>query len=307
MLILAGAIKSRGGDVTGSVALPVKSIARALVKLDPGLGAAVFKDIPEEEPSVPPAPDLPFQESDFPEDTAPVVPQLSAVASDVRNPVGRLRAKAGTASTLIVNFIAKQCLVQGAQRPLCHEVSILDGEETYREITKNDRLGESTRSFPILKHGVWPLSAWADTLREIADNPWVFQGSVGDHYLFTFRSKAEDDRCYFEEHPGGIPLFGGGHLEWKGSVACFEQVLTDKEFNVVSAFTEMSPPEGCLTQLFQSAVYYDWIALEDLDSPVLLPVKERITAKVQGQKDLWYTTVSWTDYKRFRAEHRIRW
>jgi hypothetical protein len=68
----------------------------------------------------------------------------------------------------------------------------------------------------------------------------------------------------------------------------------------------MRPPDGCLTELFQTAIYYDWIRLEGLKSPVLLPVRERITAKVRGRKDLLYGNVSWTDYKKFRVGHRIK-
>jgi hypothetical protein len=217
-----------------------------------------------------------------------------------------LRAKSDAASKAMVNFIAKQCLVQGTQKPVCHEVSVVDGQQTFREIKQNAKRGEPMGSFPPQKHGVWALSDWLDALGGIADDPWVFQGSVSDHYLFTLKSDAEHDRCYFEEYSRGVPLFGGGHGDWKGSVTCVEQILTDKDFNVMSVFTEMSPPDGCLTQLVQRAIYYDWVTLKGLKSPILLPVMERITAKLQGQKDLWYAQVSWTDYERFRAEHKIR-
>jgi hypothetical protein len=306
MIVLTGALRFGTGDMTASVALPVRTIAAALVKLDPILGSAVFHDIPEEESRLVQEPSVPYQESDLPEDTSPVIPKLSGVPRELPNPVGNLRAKSAAASKLMVNFVAKQCLVQGTQKPLCHELAIVDGQQTFREIEKQDKLAKPTGSLPIQRHGVWAQSDWTDTLGEIADNPWVFQGSVDDHYLFAFRSAAEDDRCYYEEYSQGTPLFGGGHQGWKGSVDCFEQVLTDNNFNVLAVFAEMSPPDGCLTQLVQTAVYYDWIKLEGLTSPVLLPVMERITAKVQGQKDLWYANVSWTDYKQFRAEHKIK-
>ena len=306
MIVLSGVLKFSSGDLRASVALPVRTIAKALVKLDPVLGSAIFNDIPEEEAKPVQTPSVLYQESDLPEDTSPVIPELSAVPSEVPNSVGKLRAKSEAASKLMVNFVTKQCLVQGTQKSLCHELSIVDGQQTFREIHKNGKLGKPTGTFPIQKHGVWTQSDWTDTLGEIADNPWVFQGSVDDHYLFTFKSVAEDDRCYWEEYSQGTPLFGGGHPGWKGSVVCFEQILTDKEFNVLSVFTEMRPPDGCLTQLVQTAIYYDWIKLEELKSPILLPVMERITAKVLGQKDLWYANASWTDYKKFRAEHRIK-
>jgi hypothetical protein len=74
----------------------------------------------------------------------------------------------------------------------------------------------------------------------------------------------------------------------------------------LSVFTERRPPEHCLAQVVQTAIYYDWIKLEGLTSPVLLPVRERITAKVQGQKNLWYANMSWTDYEEFRAEHKVK-
>jgi Trypsin-like peptidase domain len=306
MIALSGALQFRSGDLEVSVALPVTTIAKALVKLDPVLGSAIFNDIPEEGPKAVQTPPVLYQEDDLPADTSPVIPELLAVSREVPNPVGKLRAKSEAASKLMVNFVTKQCLAQGTTKSICHELSIVEGQQTFREIDKNGKLGKRTRSFPIPKHGVWTQSDWTDTLGEIADNPWVFQGSVGNYYLFTFKSAAEDDRCYYEEYPQGTPLFGGGRAAWKGSVGCFEQILTDKDFNVVSVFTEFHPPDDCLTQLFQTAIYYDWIRLERLGSPILLPVKERITAKVLGQKDLWYANVSWTDYKEFRADHKIK-
>jgi Trypsin-like peptidase domain len=305
MIILSGTLKFSSGPLATSVALPVRTIAKALVKVDPVLGSAVFNDIPEEEPKPTQISYVLYQEYDLPEDTSPVIPALSAVPTEVPNSVGKLRLKSEAASARMVNFVAKQCVVQGTQKPLCHELAIVDGRQTFRAIGKNGKLHKPTGSFPVQRHGVWSLSDWTDTLGEIADNPWVFQGSVGDHYLFTFRSAAEDDRCHYEEYSQGTPLFGGGHPGWKGSVICFEQILTDKDFNVLSVFTEMRPPDGCLTQMVQTAIYYDWVKLEDLKSPLLLPVMERITAKVLGQKNLWYTSVSWTDYQKFRAEHKI--
>ena len=306
MIILSGALKFSSGEVAVSVALPVRTIARALVKVDPVLGSVIFNDIPEEEPKPVQTYYVLYQEHDLPEDTSPIIPELSAVPSEVPNSVGELRAKSKAASALMVNFVTKQCLVQGTQKPLCHELAIVDGRQTFRKIGKNGELRKPTGSFPRQKHGVWAQSDWTDTLAEIADNPWVFQGSVDDHYLFTFESAAEDDRCYYEEYSQGTPLFGGGHQGWKGSVVCFEQILTDKDFNVLSVFTEMRPPDSCLTQIVQTAIYYEWVKLEELKSPLLLPAMERITAKVLGQKNLWYTSVSWTDYQKFRAEHRIK-
>jgi hypothetical protein len=75
---------------------------------------------------------------------------------------------------------------------------------------------------------------------------------------------------------------------------------------VLSVFTEMRPPDACLTQLIQTAIYYDWIKLEGLKFHVLLPVRERIAAKVKGQESLWYANVSWTAYRKFRVESKIR-
>ena len=311
MIILSGVLKFSSGDLTASIALSVKTIAKAMVKLDPVLGSAIFNDIPndipEEEPMPMQTPPVLYQENGLSEDASPVIPTLSAVPSEVPNSVGKLRAKSEAASKLMANFVTRQCLVQGAQKPLCHELSIVGGQQIFREIGKNGKLDKPTGFFPIQKHGVWAQSDWADTLGEIADNTWIFQGSMDDHYLFTFKSAAEDDRCYWEEYSQGTPLFGGGHQGWRGSVACFEQILTDKDFNVLSVFTEMRPPDGCLTELVQTAIYYDWIKLEGLKSPILLPIMERITAKVLGQKDLWYANVSWTDYKEFRAEHKIKY
>ena len=307
MIILTGALKVGAADLTVSVALPVRTIAKALVKVDPIHGSVIFNNIPEEESKPLETAYVLHQESDLPADTSPVIPEISAVPSEVPNSVVKLRAKAGTASDQMVNVITRECMVQGTDRSLCHELAIVDGQQIYRKINKNGKVGKRTGSFPIQKHGVWTQSDWADTLGDIADNPWVFQGSVDDHYLFTFESVAEDDRCYYEEYSQGIPLFGGGQPGWKGSVACFEQILTDKDFNISSVYTEMRPSDSsCLTRLVQTAIYYDWIKLDGLKSPMLLPVRERVTPEVLGQKDMWYASVTWTDYQKFRAEHRIK-
>jgi hypothetical protein len=306
MIVLSGVLKFSSGNLTASVALPVRAIARALLKLDPALASAIFNDIPEEEPKSVQTPSVVYEESDLPGDTSLMVPALSVVSADVPNSVAKLRSTSEVASNSMANFITKQCFVQGTQKPLCHELSVVDGQQTFREIETNNRLGKPTGSFPVQKHGVWMQVDWADTLGEVADNEWVFEGSVNNRYLFTFKSAAEDDRCYYEEYSRGTPLFGGEDRAWKGSVDCFEQILTDKDFNVLSVFAEMHPPEGCLTQLVQTAIYYDWIKLEGQKSPVLLPVRERITAKRLRQKHLSYANVSWTDYKEFRADHKIK-
>jgi hypothetical protein len=306
MITIQGAVKLKTGDVKSSIALPVRTIAKALVRLDPALGATIFKDIPDKEANLFPMEWVEFQDNDLPADVSPVIPQLSAFSVDVENPVDKLRTKAALASRRMVDFIAKQCVVQGTQKPLCHELSVVDGEQVFHKVEKDGTLGEPTDSFPVLKHGVWSQSDWNDALDKIAANSWIFQGSVDDHYLFTFGSRAEDERCYFEEYPQGVPLFSGWHPVWRGFVACFEQVLTDKDFNVVAVFTESIPPDHCLVELFQMAQYYDWVQLEDSKSLILLPVRERISAKVQGQEQFLYANVSWTEYKQFRVEHKIR-
>jgi hypothetical protein len=306
MIVFSGVLKVDSGYTTASIALPVRTIAKALVTVDPALGTTIFRDIPKEEkPKSAQTPSGLFQEDDVQGYGSQVIPQLIAVPNEVPDPVGKLRFKAEAASALMVNVVTKQCLVQGTQKSICHELSIVDGQQTFRKIHKNGMLGKPTDSFPIQGHGVWTQTDWTDTLDTIAENPWIFQGSMDDRYLFSFKSAAEDARCYFEEYPRGTPRFGGGYPSWKGSVACFEQIVTDKDFNVLSVFTEMLPPEGCLTQVVQMAIYYDWVKLRELTSPILLPVMEKITAKMLGQKNLSYASVSWADYQKFRAEHKI--
>ena len=312
MVILVVPPRFGSKDLAMTVALPVRTIAKALVALDPVLGPAIFKDIPEssslaESPRSGQQWSVLDEEADSSENTLPVIPELSPVRRDLPNPTAQLQAKAEAASKSMINFIAKQCLVQGTRKPICHELSMVDGQQTFREMKKNGKLGEPMSSFPILNRSVWTQTDWAETLGDIADNSWVFQGVVEDHYLFSFRSSAEDERCHYEEYPQGIPLFSGLHPEWKGSVACMEQILTDKDFNVLSVFSEMIPPDSCLVESLQTAIYYDWGKLEDMQLPVLLPVTEIIAAKVKQQKHLLYATASWTDYKKFRAEHKVKW
>ena len=306
MVVLTGSIKSRTGDVRSCVAIPVANIARALVKLDQPLGSMAFNDIPVAEPPLAPKQYVLFQEGDLPNDTSDVIPTLSAVPGDLPNAVEVLRAKAGIASELMVNIIATQCMRQGTQASICHEVSVIEGQQRFRKISRDGTTGDSLRFFPRQNHGVWAQSDWTEAMGEIADNPWVFQGAVGDLYLFNFKSAVADDRCSFDEYSQGVPLFGGGHAQFNGAVDCFEQILTDKDFNVVSVFTEAYPPAPCLTRVVQTAIHYDWVSVEGMRSPVLVPTSERISAKVLGQKQLWYTSVVWTDYREFGARHTTK-
>jgi len=304
MVILTATLRRTSGTLAVSIALPVKTIAKALLKLDPVAGFDTFKDLPEDAPKYETVSTAVDQEGDS-LDIAPVAPELSAIPMDVPDSVEKLRAKAAAASKVMANLISKQCWAGELGKPLCYELSISDGQQILRKIEKNGKLGKPTDSFPAQKQALWQQNDWAERLAEIAENPWVFRGAVDNHYLFTFKSGAEDERCYFEEYPQGVPLFGGRHPDWKGWVACFEQVVTDKDFNVLAVYDELMPPEDCLTQVVDIAIYYDSIKLEDLKSPILLPIAERITSKVQGRKKLSYASVSWTDYKKFRADHKL--
>jgi len=307
MIILTGTLKLASGSLTSSVAIPVRTIAKALVDVDPIMGSTTFCDIPAEAPKSVQTRSLVYVEDELPGDISPVIPELSAIPVEVPEAARKMRAQSEATSKVMVDIIARQCLAQGAERPLCHELSVVDGRQRFREINKNGKLGRLVDSFPIQKHGVWVQTDWADTASEIADDPWQFQGIVNDYYLFTLRATAADDRCYWEEYSQGFPLFGGGHSVWKGSVDCFEQVLTDKEFNVVSMFTEMYPPNNCMVQSVQTAIYYERVKLEGIESLILLPVMERISTKVQGQNNVLYANVLWTNYEKFRVQHIIEY
>jgi hypothetical protein len=307
MVTLAGDIQlSDGKKVPASVALPTSVLARALIKLDPALGLTLFNGLPAIEPKT----DVPlgsFQESDLPDDTSQVVPELDAIPIEgLIDPVSQLRAAADASYRTMTNFVAQQCFVQGKQKPVCSEVAVANRKVTIRFRGKNGDLGDPMSKPPPLKYGTWPVDEWLETLGEIGDNSWIFRGVVGDRYLFTFRSAVADDRCYWEEFPQGLPLFSGRREHWEGPVDCFEQVLTDKNFNVLSTLAEMQPPEPCLAQLVQTALYYDWVQLDDMEAPVLLPVRERIAVKVKGQKELMYTNVLWAEYRKFRVGHKVK-
>lgn len=310
MIILTGKLKFPGHDMTASVALSTSTIGRALRTLDGKLGNSIFPEIPElahvTKLGAVPYEALQYREDDTPSDTSPVIPEFTAEPADVPDAVAKLRTAARTASQTMRNVIARQCLEQGTEKPICDEVSVADGQQLFREIRKDGSLGEFRESFPIQKHGLWTQTDWADSLDYIAENSWTFQGTVNGRYVFSFKSGAEDDRCYWEEYPQGVLLFGGGHPVWKGAVPCFEQILTDHDFNVLFAFTEMTPTaDDCLTESVQSALYFDWETLSGLRMPVLLPIRELLAAQVRKQKKLLYTTVSWSDYRRFSVDHKI--
>jgi hypothetical protein len=306
MLILTGTVKTNGTDSPASVALPVRTIAKVLVKLDPLLGMSIFDHIVEGVQMPVQTTFEVYKDKDSPEDASSVFPVLTAAASEVSAPVAKLRARAAVSARLLTNFLTKQCVTETTEKPTCHEVGIVQGQQIYREIKRKGELGATTTTFPKANHRVWTQAEWLYTLSNIAENLWIFQGVVKDRYLFSFMSSPEDDRCSYEEWAGvAIPLFGWSRLLWEGSVACFQQILTDKDFNVLSVFTDLRPPEERRTQFFQTAIYYDWVELEGVRSPIPFPVEERIVAKVQGEKDLRYSSVTWTEYRQYRVSHKL--
>jgi hypothetical protein len=122
--------------------------------------------------------------------------------------------------------------------------------------------------------------------------------------LFSNISAAEDDVCYYIEYFPEIKPIGSGHVRWEGSVACSREVLTDKDFNVLAVFIENYPPNVCLVQLQRYSVQYDWVKLPELETPILLPRSGKLTSQFRGNATV-YASVSWTDYEKFRAEHKV--
>jgi hypothetical protein len=308
MIVVTGRLKLKPGNLSGvSVALPIQSIAARLKSLDPALGSALFTDIPHEEREDVSPPAINYEELELPEDTSPAVPTLSPVYSNVPNAVNSLQEKAATAANIMINVIAKQCMVQGTAKPRCHEVSIINGDQTFREIRHNGKLGKQMSRLPTPRAGVWSLSDWADTLSMIAEGAWTFEGSIGEKYLFARRFEAEDDQCEYEEHSNAIPLFGATYGDWKGVVPCIEKLETDKAFNILADFLEVYPPPGrCKFRILQSAIYFSWVRIDGVSSPMLLPSSERINGKLENRDRLMYATISWTTYRKFGSEHKIR-
>lgn len=302
MAVNAGSIMIGGKYLDASLAIPVRTIALALEKLDPS--AKLFADIPE---FLPPTEikQYAWEESDLPDDVSQVVPELSAVSVDIPNPVLKVRASAKKSSDAMVNIITKQCMVQGTRKPVCHELSVIGGQQTYRAIGKNDVPGEATSEMETPKQGAWIGTDWEDTLADVAENDWAFWGMVDGQYLFVSAWGAEQEHCSWDEYAHVKELFRRDLEPWHGYVDCVEKVLTDKDFNVRVVFTEFTMPEGLHTEWAQTALYYDWVQLKDEKSPSLLPVKERMASKTLNQKDPMFTEVSWTEYRKFRTKHRI--
>jgi hypothetical protein len=193
--------------------------------------------------------------------------------------------------------------VQGTQKAVCRELSVIDDKQNFQKIGQHGKLGKRTT---FVSDKTVLDTSWYEEMGEIAANSWAFKGSIDDdHYLFTHNSTIADARCYYQEDGHHVPLFGGLHSPWKGDVACFEMVITDNKFNIVSTFTEMYPPSTAEAELCQYAVYYHWFKLAGIEAPVLLPLRERSTTKYAGNRDLVYTSLSWSDYAKFRVAHKI--
>jgi Trypsin-like peptidase domain len=308
MIVVTGKLKLQAGSLSGvSVALPIQSIAARLVSLDPALGSALFADIPHEQPNNVSRAAVIYEELELPDNASAAIPTLSPVHGNVPNAVNAFQQKAAIAAKTMINVLAEQCMVQGTATPKCYEVSLIDGDQTYREIRHNRKLGKQMSQFPTPRAGVWFLSEWANTLAMIPGGSWTFEGLIGEKYLFARTFGTEGDQCEYEEHSSVIPLFGGGYGDWQGLVPCTEQVVTDKAFNVLADFLEVTPPPlACKFRILQSAIYFSWVTVDGVTAPMLLPTSERINGKVEGRNRLMYTTVSWAKYRKFGSEHKIR-
>jgi len=303
MVVHAGSIMIGGKYLDASIALPTRSIAVALEKLDPS--AKLFTDIPPLTPTIE-TEQFSWEESDQPDDVSAVIPELNAVSVNVPDPVSQLRASAKASSDAMINIITKQCMVQGTRKPMCYELSVANGEQTYREIEEDGFLGKPTHTADTPKQGAWIGTDWEDTLADVAENDWAFYGEVDNQYLFVSAWGAEDEHCSWDEYAYVKELFRRELEPWHGYVDCVEKVLTDKNFNVRTVFTEYTMPEGLHTEWAQTALYYDWVKLTDENVLSLFPVKERMASKTLKQKDLLFTEVTWTAYRKFRASHKIR-
>jgi len=302
MVIYSGRVSDAYTSANVAIALPVALIGRTFARLDPVIAPNVFRDLPPltvaQEEGLTSSRGRNVQDIPF----VPI-PTLSALPSDIPDAVVRLQAKASAASKAMVNLIAKQCLTIGNTGTFCHELSVVDGEQRFREIKSGNRLGKPTETFPIQSHAVWITTDWAETLGAIAEQSWVFEGTNDKHYVFTYRAGVGDDRCSYREYStlrSMLSLFGE-HPAWEGKVPCFVQILTDEDFNITAIFTERTPPSPCNAQIVQTAFYYEWTQLAGLASPLLLPARETVIAEMRGENKLLHSEAVWSDYKQFRV------
>ena len=310
MITMSGNVRQNDGDLPVSVALPLHTIATALKTLDPSLAASVFGDIPADDNVFPAEKPLSYEEP-IADALETAIPTLTPIPVDVPDALDTLQAKAGIASELMTNYVAKQCLMQAHRSPVCYELSFRDGEQSFQEIKKGGKLGKPINSFPVQPSGMWITTNWADDLRHVADSPWIFKGKVNDGYLFAFAATAEDERCAYTEYWAGLGslrdiLFGTEERpSWQGSVPCSEQVLTDRDFNVVSIFVERRPPDPCRAMVVQTLMTFGRVKLTDIETPILVPTTATVMAQWSSYQRTFYTKVVWSDYRKFRADHRF--
>ena len=149
IVMLRGSVKTTG-DGSLTIALPVKTIAAALVKLDQRLGLSVFGAMPPNDDwSAEDA--ITLYEESVPDAHAPVLPEFSASPREIPDALERLRAKASLAAGQMANLVAKQCLTQA--RRICYELSFRDGEQSFQEIRSGDKL-ERRFWIPFLCNGM---------------------------------------------------------------------------------------------------------------------------------------------------------
>jgi hypothetical protein len=320
IITMYGRIETKLGPLSVSIALPASTVAKALSVIDPRLASAVFGDKRDDQPPRKAITWIDMETSDFEsvistahqssqnEALLPDISGLPAPRNDIVEAVQRLRAKAEAGAKSMVNLVATECLITSRQKQRCYEVSITEGEQQYREVGRDGKLGVPVRN-PFAKKrpngSLWAESSWADYLASVTDSTWRFQGLLRDKYIFTGEGRPEDERCSFSEFPVSIPVFQHHYPEWTGPVDCNEVLVTNSHFDVLKIYTEFYPPAHCRIEVLDLVISYQWVKLADIEEPVLLPFEERMTARLRNTKETMTATTSWFDYRRFRTEHRI--
>jgi hypothetical protein len=204
-----------------------------------------------------------------------------------------LRARARVLMNMLQNFVALETLTFEDQAVWEHEIQVTDGTLHFRTPQ-----GEVLNDLPFPRRGVVPGDEWHTfaamlTDRNLAIKPLDSVIIAGQPVLrFGYYATEESSVCSARTQRN--------KLVWMGTVPCFGEVWTTKDFDVLRITQEMSLPPQSNAQRFRIMVRYGQLPIGIVPASMNLEVHT-----LEGE--LLRSTVSFSRYRRFQSQSVIHY
>ena len=280
-----------------ALAVPVRSLVDFLTRVLPYLAQKLFPSITRISP---------VSEDVYPK-FAPTLANELQHRPEVPPEVTALRSKAHLLAESMRNFIAVQSFAWGSgnKEPAAvatYELRIVDGEQRFREYPDGKKQLKNV-AFPPLNKVMRPGGEWSELPERVGTEfrlkiqqaPDVL---VNDRKIkvFQYWASPEDGVCEWESFFD----FGLFDIKKSGIVACYGEVWTDHDFNILR-ISEHFELLGKWHD-YRGVVTYSWLQRKD-ETPRLFPIT--IATQAEYHHSIHWCRGQFTDYKIFGSRVKI--